>query len=147
MEEADLLSDRCVVMVDGSFKCIGTALYLKNEFGDGYRISLTTNHNEIVKKLMLALVPGIEIFDESGENIMFSVGLDNLNAIIKFFQLMERNNHDPELPPECLQLPDLIDDWGLSHTTLEEVFMRVTGKKEDTSAEPSTGTATPNLQT
>ena len=37
MEEADALSDRIMVMVHGSLKCIGTSLYLKNEYGDGYR--------------------------------------------------------------------------------------------------------------
>ena len=37
MEEADALSDRIAVIVDGKFKCIGTSLFLKNNFGEGYR--------------------------------------------------------------------------------------------------------------
>lgn len=37
MEEADVLSDRIAVMADGNLKCIGTSLYLKNNFSDGYR--------------------------------------------------------------------------------------------------------------
>ena len=40
MEEADVLSDRIAVIVDGQFKCVGTPLYLKNTFGDGYRINM-----------------------------------------------------------------------------------------------------------
>lgn len=40
MEEADILSDRIAVVCDGKLKCIGTPLYLKNTFGDGYRITL-----------------------------------------------------------------------------------------------------------
>ena len=36
MEEADILSDRIAVIVDGEFKCIGTPLYLKKKYGDGY---------------------------------------------------------------------------------------------------------------
>ena len=40
MEEADVLSDRIAVICDGKLKCIGTPLYLKNTFGDGYRINL-----------------------------------------------------------------------------------------------------------
>ena len=43
MEEADALSDRIAVIVDGQLKCVGTPLYLKNTFGDGYRITLTTD--------------------------------------------------------------------------------------------------------
>ena len=37
MEEADALSDRIAVMVKGKLSCIGTPLYLKNNFGDGYK--------------------------------------------------------------------------------------------------------------
>ena len=40
MEEADVLSDRIAVIVDGQFECVGTPLYLKNTFGDGYRINM-----------------------------------------------------------------------------------------------------------
>lgn len=33
MEEADILSDRIVVLVDGQLKCIGKSLELKSKFG------------------------------------------------------------------------------------------------------------------
>eukprot|EP00347_Sterkiella_histriomuscorum_P002432 403368176 len=39
MEEADVLSDRIALISEGKLKCVGTPLYLKNAFGDGYRIS------------------------------------------------------------------------------------------------------------
>jgi len=37
MEEADALSDRIAVLVSGKLSCIGTPLYLKNNFGEGYK--------------------------------------------------------------------------------------------------------------
>lgn len=40
MEEADILADRIAVVSDGTLKCIGSPLNLKNTYGDGYRISL-----------------------------------------------------------------------------------------------------------
>ena len=42
MEEAEVLSDRVVVMVDGEIKCSGTCLYLKNHYGDGYKVEIVT---------------------------------------------------------------------------------------------------------
>ena len=42
MEEADALADRIAIVVDGSLKCVGTPLNLKNTFGDGYRVSMVT---------------------------------------------------------------------------------------------------------
>ena len=43
MEEADVLSDRIAVIVDGKIKCVGTPLSLKNYYGDGYRVNLVCN--------------------------------------------------------------------------------------------------------
>lgn len=39
MEEADFLSDRIGVIVEGNFKCIGTPLELKEAYGGGYLLS------------------------------------------------------------------------------------------------------------
>lgn len=43
MEEADVLSDRIAVVADGKLQCVGTPLYLKNKFGDGYKVNLVCN--------------------------------------------------------------------------------------------------------
>ena len=39
MEEADFLSDRIGVVVEGNFKCIGTPMELKETYGGGYLLS------------------------------------------------------------------------------------------------------------
>ena len=39
MEEADFLSDRIGVIVEGTFKCIGTPLDLKKIYGTGYLLT------------------------------------------------------------------------------------------------------------
>ncbi len=38
MEEADALSDRIAIMNHGEVKCCGSPLYLKNYYGNGFRI-------------------------------------------------------------------------------------------------------------
>jgi len=51
MEEADILSDRIAVVSEGLLKCVGTSLYLKNNYGDGYRINLIIkpgNEDEVI---------------------------------------------------------------------------------------------------
>jgi ABC-type multidrug transport system ATPase subunit len=101
MEEADLLSDRCVVMVDGQLRCIGTSLKLKNEFGDGYHISLTTTNGEEVKALVSALLPEAHLLDESGSSLVFSTGneRESCDGIIRFVKLME-GTADEKVPRE-----------------------------------------------
>ena len=39
MEEADFLSDRIGVIVEGNFKCIGTPIDLKKTYGGGYLLT------------------------------------------------------------------------------------------------------------
>lgn len=39
MEEADFLSDRIGVIVEGNFKCIGTPIELKKTYGTGYLLT------------------------------------------------------------------------------------------------------------
>jgi ABC-type multidrug transport system ATPase subunit len=41
MEEADFLSDRVGVIVEGNFKCIGTPLELKQIYGSGYLLTFS----------------------------------------------------------------------------------------------------------
>jgi ABC-type multidrug transport system ATPase subunit len=41
MEEADFLSDRIGVIVEGNFKCIGTPLELKKSYGSGYLLTFS----------------------------------------------------------------------------------------------------------
>lgn len=43
MEEAEALSTKLGIMVDGTFKCFGSAQHIKNKFGDGYELEIKIN--------------------------------------------------------------------------------------------------------
>ena len=49
MEEADVLSDRIAVLLQGKIECIGTSLFLKNKYGGGYKIVLVVRNFEEVE--------------------------------------------------------------------------------------------------
>lgn len=40
MDEADILADRIGIMADGTLKCVGSSLFLKNRFGIGYNLKI-----------------------------------------------------------------------------------------------------------
>jgi ABC-type multidrug transport system ATPase subunit len=138
MEEADILSDRIAVICDGKLKCVGTPLYLKNHFGDGYRISLVCEpgSEKRIIELMDFIAPSNRLIDESGGSMVFTVPITSINEIAPLFKLIEHddgksssgNNHSNN-NPSLNELKQLIKDCGISHSTLEEVFMKVTGKK------------------
>lgn len=40
MEEADILGDRIAIMSSGKLRCVGSPLFLKSRFGEGYSLTL-----------------------------------------------------------------------------------------------------------
>jgi hypothetical protein len=88
--------------------------------------------------LMSRVAPGCRLIDESGGSMVFSVGLQNTQEIGQLFSLIEENDSGPVdggsysniSDPDLRELKTLLKDCGISHTTLEEVFMKVTGKKQ-----------------
>ena len=77
MEEADALSDWIAVIVDGQFKCVGTPLFLKNQFGDGYRVNIVCDPTNVDKvlELMNKAMPSAKLLDEAGGSLVYSVPL------------------------------------------------------------------------
>lgn len=40
MEEAEALSTKIAIMVDGQIKCLGSVQHIKSKFGEGYEIEI-----------------------------------------------------------------------------------------------------------
>jgi len=89
---------------------------------------------------MSVISPTCKLIDESGGSMVFAVPIANSDEIGKLFSLIEEADpsqiNDGEGPsfsnivnPDLRALRVLLKDIGISHTTLEEVFMKVTGKK------------------
>ena len=134
MEEADYLSDRIAVIVDGQFKCIGTPLYLKNTYGDGYRVSMITSIEHVgrVLQLMKEVVPSARLLDEAGGSLVFGVPVANVKALGPIMDLIIKKDPNQDIVFDnhfVQELREIVIDCGVSQTTLEEVFMTVTGKK------------------
>ena len=93
MEEADILSDRVAIICDGKLKCIGTPLYLKNTFGDGYRITLVCKPGDErrIMDLMEIVAPSNKLIDESGGSMVFTVPISRISEIGPLFALMQQD--------------------------------------------------------
>ena len=50
MEEAEALSTKIGIMVEGKFQCMGSSQHLKSKFGDGYEVSFRINTMSSAKK-------------------------------------------------------------------------------------------------
>jgi len=54
MEECEILCGRLAIMVDGTFRCLGSPQHLKNKYGEGYMVSVRVEkekQTEVIKKI------------------------------------------------------------------------------------------------
>ena len=116
MEEAEILSDRVVVMADGQIKCSGTCLYLKNSYGEGFKLEIIHENPEKLWKRLQIEITSAKLTDISGNSLFVSIPRNETEDCFKFFEIIEKLG---------------VKEWGLSNSSLEEVFMKVTGKLEN----------------
>jgi ABC-type multidrug transport system ATPase subunit len=100
MEEAELLSDKVIVLNHGEVKCVGTPQQLKNMFGDGYRISMICDKSNIsqVRSLMKVLVPGSVFLESSGNSggMVFTIPMSKIHELGPIFIIMEGSSKVPD---------------------------------------------------
>ncbi len=89
MEEADVLCDWIAVIADGWFKCIGTQLFLKNAYGEGYKLNIICDPEkaEFVIQRIKQMIKTAELKNQSAGSLIFSVGND-INDLAPFFRII-----------------------------------------------------------
>ena len=116
MEEAEVLGDRIGIMTLGSLKCVGSPFFLKNRFGVGHNITMVMGENankEAIRQVVVGHFPETRMREASKE-LTFHVPKSAHNDFKKFF--VELDDSLPRLH---------IESYGMSSSTLEEVFLRV----------------------
>lgn len=93
MEEAELLSDKLMVLNHGQVKCFGTPLQLKNMLGKGYRVSMVTEKQHVnqVKALMKEVVPSSEFLESSGDSggMVFNLPINKVKELGAIFSIID----------------------------------------------------------
>lgn len=135
MDEADVLGDRIAIMADGELKCCGSSFFLKKRFGSGYHLICVKNENcdsSAVTNILRQYIPNIEIDSEIGSELSYDLPAEFVDKFEKMFQVLEEEQ-------SALKL----GSFGVSLTTLEEVFMKI-GTDSSQSDEISNGHTVPN---
>jgi len=119
MEEADRLGEKIAIMNHGVLSAVGSPLHLKSKFGSGYRISFIADAEQAIqlKQFVYQNLPEAVLTAENAGSIIYVVpdGTD-ADRLSRFFS--------------TLQSGKVVRDWGVSNTTLEDVFLTVTKAKE-----------------
>jgi ATP-binding cassette, subfamily A (ABC1), member 3 len=119
MDEADLLGDRIAIVGDGKLLCCGSSLFLKKMFGVGYNMTIekldTTSFNETkFMKTVHNVIPDAKLLTNVGTEVTVELPFTSSQLFETLFSHFDDH------------LADLgIHSYGMSVTTLEEVFLKV----------------------
>ncbi|CAG9334839.1 unnamed protein product [Blepharisma stoltei] len=121
MEEADVLADRIAIMSHGKLRCLGSSLFLKKRYGVGYYLTIvkevgvaSKSHTQSVTDFIRDYIPEASIMSDVHAEISFQIPNSSSNKFIAFFTALDQNLKNLQLR-----------SYGVSVTTLEEVFLRV----------------------
>ncbi|ORX90745.1 hypothetical protein K493DRAFT_265395 [Basidiobolus meristosporus CBS 931.73] len=116
MEEAEVLCNRIGIMAHGTLRCIGPQLRLKEVYGNGFKLTYNCvpNMSAQASSFIEGLLPeGWKKIDSFVTSTSFEF-MPVPGYIPVLFEKIETNKHQYG-----------IIDWGLSQTSLEEVFLRI----------------------
>lgn len=77
MDEADFLGDRIGIISEGKIKCVGSNVFLKENYGNGYTFTFVkkenTSSSEGIIKLISKMAPESEVISDVSAEIAFQV--------------------------------------------------------------------------
>uniref|UniRef100_A0A023FBK8 Putative lipid exporter abca1 n=1 Tax=Triatoma infestans TaxID=30076 RepID=A0A023FBK8_TRIIF len=119
MEECQALCTRLTIMVNGQFKCIGSSQHLKNKYGAGYRIVIRCREDNVktVKEFMKVTIKSSRLIEEHYNQLRYEIPEGKLSDIFRQLEQGKQRN--------------ILDDYSLSQTTLEEVFLRFASEQSN----------------
>uniref|UniRef100_A0A8D3E109 ABC transporter domain-containing protein n=1 Tax=Scophthalmus maximus TaxID=52904 RepID=A0A8D3E109_SCOMX len=144
MDEADILGDRIAIISHGKMRCCGSSLFLKKRFGSGYYLTLVRdgtekmaaqrNGSNCLSRIVSSLAP-ICLADLTAvgqlvrRNVPEAVFLESIGQEITYILPYSgaRDGTFALLFQELdLAMADLgLTSYGISDTTLEEIFLKV----------------------
>eukprot|EP00111_Clytia_hemisphaerica_P002239 TCONS_00006276-protein len=123
MDEADILGDRIAIISHGKLRCVGSSLFLKTKFGDGYHLTLVKEPESRVAansitKFIKAYASNTQMICETKYEVSYILpdkGKGKKDVLKDLFASLEERKEELG-----------IKSFGLQDTTLEEVFLKVT---------------------
>ncbi|KAL0893030.1 hypothetical protein ABMA27_014684 [Loxostege sticticalis] len=125
MDEADVLGDRIAILSGGHLQCVGTPYFLKKHYGIGYKLTIVKGENcnvEEVTRFFKAYVPDLKENTNIGSELTYILPSEHVSKfpdMLKEFEDKRESFH--------------VSSYGLSVTSLEEVFMKAGAEDNDVS--------------
>ncbi|NWZ96371.1 ABCA9 protein, partial [Nesospiza acunhae] len=122
MDEADILADRKAFISHGRLKCVGSSLFLKKKWGICYHLRIHVSEScdlENLTSLVKGYIPSAMFSGHSQYELRYKLPLENIHKFPDLFSGLD----------SCSEQG--IINYGVSMTTLEDVFLRLEGEDTD----------------
>ncbi|KAG6753016.1 hypothetical protein POTOM_043060 [Populus tomentosa] len=121
MEEAEYLCDRLGIFVSGGLQCVGNPKELKARYGGSYVFTMTTSTNDEheVERMVRRLSPNAERTYHMAGTQKFEMPKHEVSMADVFQAVEVAKSRFP------------VYAWGLSDTTLEDVFIKVANSAQE----------------
>jgi ATP-binding cassette subfamily A (ABC1) protein 3 len=116
MDEIDLLGDRFAIMTAGELQCCGSSFFLKQKCDAGYYLIMDLAPEcqpENITNLLRKHIPHVQVQAQVGSELTYQFSESDSNKFEEMLSDLEENIN--QLGVRC---------YGVSLTTLEEVFMK-----------------------
>ncbi|XP_045426720.1 cholesterol transporter ABCA5 isoform X3 [Pipistrellus kuhlii] len=116
MDEADILADRKAVISQGMLKCVGSSMFLKSKWGIGYRLSMYIDRycaTESLSSLVKQHVPGATLLQQNDQQLVYSLPFKDMDKFAGLFSALDTHSSLGVI------------SYGVSMTTLEDVFLNL----------------------
>ncbi|KAI9221866.1 hypothetical protein BC828DRAFT_397155 [Blastocladiella britannica] len=117
LDEADALGDEVCIIDQGRVEASGTSLALKAQHGSGYEVSLIVSEGatlDAVSAMVARHAPNAIVTQRSSEMYAATLAKDQpIAPLLKYLQSDDTNR------------VELVRQWEVSNTTLEQVFLNV----------------------
>ncbi|KAM6156382.1 ATP-binding cassette sub-family A member 13 [Erethizon dorsatum] len=124
MEECEALCTRLAIMVDGSFRCLGSPQHIKDRFGDGYTVKvwLCKEENQLstISDHLKLHFPGIQFKGQRLNLLEYHVP-KRWGCPADLLSVLENNKTFLH-----------IKHYSINETTLEQVFVNFTTEQQQT---------------
>ena len=145
MDEAEILGDRIAIINDGKLICAGSSLFLKRKYADGYQLSVVQKSGseassesnesrdavrsepaeqktEDLTKFIQNVIPEAKLEKQNGNELTYTLPYSALASgdFVKLLEQLEANKKQLN-----------ISAYGLSDTSLEDVFLEVAEQRGD----------------
>jgi len=120
-------------MAEGSLRCCGSSLFLKDHYGVGYNLTIekrssSSSSSSTLHHLITTHVPTTQLLSESGNEVIYRLPSSSSSSFPSLLHAM-----DNQIEPLG------IVTYGMSMTTLEEVFIRVANGSSSSSSSSGGG--------